>query len=72
MPEEVKTYADGWGRWWALVPYSMRHNRARAARTAINRELSVREGLGFAEVAVERVYESHSGLSAYVAYREVV
>ena len=54
----------------------MRHNRARAARTAINRELAIREGLGFADVAVERVYEErvyeeHVGLASYVAYREV-
>ena len=69
--EEVKTYADGYGVWWALVPTGER-NKARAARTAINRELTIREGSGFAGVAVERVYESWSGLDSYVTYREVV
>lgn len=64
----IMAWADGYGLWWALVPNSVRHNRARAARTAINLELSVREGLGFAGVAVERVGANTEG---YVAYREV-
>lgn len=65
---KVKTWADGYGLWWALVPTGER-NKARAARTAINRELASREGLGFADVDVERVGANTEG---YVAYREVV
>lgn len=70
---EVVTYADGYGAWVALVPKTVR-NKAKVARDAINAELALREGLGFAGVDVKRVSTMEMPSADrvdYVMYREV-
>ena len=72
----VKTYANGYGAWVALVPRNLQDAKARAeiAYNAINAELALREGPGFAGVNVERVSTMEMASADrvdYVMYREV-
>lgn len=70
----VKTFADGFGRWYAAVPGD-RPNPRRAAREAIRRELADRDQLapGYV-VRVERApaeWHTTSDLDSRPVYREV-
>ena len=68
MADNVTTWADGYGRWWASVPLSgSRHRDAPRARRAIVAELEARGGPCFdaSAVRVERAHVTNHGTAKY-------
>lgn len=72
-PTRVKTFADGFGRWYAAVPGDLANPR-RTAREAIRRELAARGEIGAGAVVRVEPAPDHwltTDRSSRPVYREV-